>query len=143
MPGSAWRLGDHVVVCGDSGVEATVGNAFDLAGAVAADQLLTDPPYGDESGPLYEWLGEWAARVLVPGGSLICYTGQSRLPRDLELLGAHLRYWWLLEMLHTRAQRLPGKFVMVESKPVLWFVKGHRRGNIFHIGLLDVKFIAP
>jgi predicted methyltransferase len=43
--------------------------------------ILTDPPYGDEAAPLYEWLALWARRVLIPGGSLICYTGQSRLDR--------------------------------------------------------------
>ncbi len=91
--------------------------------------VLTDPPYGDEAYPLYDWLGEWSARVLVPGGSLICYTGQSRLDRDMDLLGAHLRYWWLLAMLHNSSQRLPGKFVVAEFKPVLWYVKSHRRGR--------------
>lgn len=91
--------------------------------------VLTDPPYGDEAAPLYAWLGQWAARVLVPGGSLICYTGQSRLDRDMRLLGEHLRYWWLLAMLHHQSQRLPGKFVIAEFKPVLWYVKEKRRGR--------------
>lgn len=91
--------------------------------------VLTDPPYGDQAEPLYEWLGEWSARVLVPGGSLICYTGQSRLDRDMRLLGGHLRYWWLLAMMHNSSQRLPGKFVVAEFKPVLWYVKDHRRGR--------------
>lgn len=91
--------------------------------------VLTDPPYGDEAAPLYSWLAEWSARVLVPGGSLVCYTGQSRLDRDMRLLGEHLRYWWTLAMLHHQSQRLPGKFVVAEWKPVLWFVKEHRRGR--------------
>jgi hypothetical protein len=91
--------------------------------------VLTDPPYGDEAEPLYNWLAEWSKRVLIPGGSLICFTGQSRLDRDLRILGDHLRYWWLLAIRHNQAQRLPGKFVMVEFKPVLWFVKDHRRGK--------------
>lgn len=91
--------------------------------------VLTDPPYGDEAEPLYEWLAEWAERVLIPGGSLIVYTGQSRLDRDMRIFGDRLRYWWLLSMLHTQSQRLPGKFVLAEFKPVLWFVKHHRRGR--------------
>lgn len=91
--------------------------------------VLTDPPYGDQAEPLYGWLGQWAARVLAPGGSLICYTGQSRLDRDMRLLGEHLRYWWLLAMLHHQSQRLPGKFVIAEFKPVLWYVKEKRRGR--------------
>lgn len=91
--------------------------------------VLTDPPYGDKAAPLYEWLAQWAARVLMPGGSLICYTGQSRLNRDLRVFDDHLRYWWLLTMKHDRAQRLPGKFIVAESKPVLWYVKDYRRGR--------------
>jgi hypothetical protein len=91
--------------------------------------VLTDPPYGDEAESLYAWLAEWADRKLMPGGSLVCYTGQSRLNRDMALFDRHLRYWWLLTMRHDRAQRLPGKFVIVESKPVLWYVKEYRRGR--------------
>lgn len=91
--------------------------------------VLTDPPYGDQAEDLYRWLADWSARVLIPGGSLIVYTGQSRLDRDIGIFGRHLRYWWLLSMMHTRAQRLPGKFVMAEFKPVLWYVKEYRRGK--------------
>jgi hypothetical protein len=91
--------------------------------------ILTDPPYGDEAEPLYTWLAEWAARVLIPGGSLICYTGQSKLDRDFAIFGKELRYWWLMTMLHDQSQRLAGKFVIANSKPVLWYVKGFRRGR--------------
>jgi predicted methyltransferase len=54
--------------------------------------ILTDPPYGDAAKPLYEWLAQWASRVLIPGGSLICFTGQSRLNRDMRIFGEHLKY---------------------------------------------------
>jgi len=91
--------------------------------------ILTDPPYGDEAEPLYGWLAEFAARVLIPGGSLICYTGHSRLDRDMAILSERLRYWWLLVMPHDQAQRLAGKFVIVNFKPVLWYVKEFRRGR--------------
>ena len=114
------------------GLDLRIGDAREVLADVENESVslvLTDPPYGDEAEPLYRWLAEWSARVLVPGGSLICYTGQSRLPRDVALLGEHLRYWWILSMPHTRAQRLPGKFVMVEWKPALWFVKDNRRGR--------------
>jgi hypothetical protein len=91
--------------------------------------ILTDPPYGDEAEPLYRWLALFAERVLIPGGSLICYTGQSRLDRDMTIFGERLRFWWLLIMPHHQCQRLPGKFVIANYKPVLWYVKGHRRGR--------------
>jgi 16S rRNA G966 N2-methylase RsmD len=98
-------------------------------GESSVNLVLTDPPYGDDAEPLYEWLAEWSACVLVPGGSLVCYTGQSRLNRDVAIFDAHLRYWWLLTMRHDRAQRIPGKFVTAEFKPVLWYVKKRRRGR--------------
>lgn len=109
-----------------------VGKARDVMADIpdcSVNLVLTDPPYGDQAQPLYEWLAEWSARVLIPGGSLICYTGQSRLNRDMRIFDRHLRYWWLLTMKHDRAQRLPGKFIVAESKPVLWYVKEFRRGR--------------
>jgi hypothetical protein len=91
--------------------------------------ILTDPPYGDAAEPLWHWLGAWAARVLIPGGSLVCFDGQSNCLRHAGILHEHLRYWWLLSLRHHHAQRIPGKFVIAEHKPVWWFVKGHRRGR--------------
>jgi hypothetical protein len=32
-------------------------------------------------------------------------------------------------MLHHQSQRLPGKFIIANHKPVLWYVKGFRRGR--------------
>ena len=92
--------------------------------------ILTDPPYFKKSLDLYSGLAELASRVLMPGGSLICYTGQSILPDVLTRLEEHLRYWWTLALTHEHGgQQLPGKWVMVEWKPVVWFVKDHRIGR--------------
>ena len=64
-----------------------IGDARDVLADVPSDSVhleLTEPPYGDEAESLYQWLGEWAQRILVEGGSLI--TGQSRLDRDIRIL---------------------------------------------------------
>ena len=114
------------------GMDLRIGDCRTKLDDIADDSvplILTDPPYGDEAEPLYEWLAEWAAQKLIPGGSLICYTGQSRLDRDMRIMSMKLRYWWLLIMKHKLPQRLPGKFVMATFKPVLWYVKEHRRGR--------------
>jgi hypothetical protein len=84
--------------------------------------IITDPPYGREADPLYRWLGEFANQKLVPGGSLICYTGQGILPRDFEALGQHLTYWWTSILLHDNAQKLLGAGVRACFKPILWYV---------------------
>lgn len=114
------------------GMDLRHGDAREQLADVADESValvLTDPPYGDDGAPLYEWLAEWSKRVLIPGGSLICYTGQSRLNRDMTIFDRHLRYWWSLAMMHMQSQRLPGKFVIAGFKPVLWYVNDHRRGR--------------
>ena len=114
------------------GMELRIGDCRKVLADVpdnAVPLILTDPPYKNESEPLYHWLAEFAARVLVPGGSLICYTGHWSLNRDMRIFDAHLRYWWVLAMLHRQSKRLPGKFVIANHKPVLWYVKEFRRGR--------------
>jgi hypothetical protein len=114
------------------GMELRIGDCRKVLADVpdnSAPLVLTDPAYGDDAEALYQWLAEWSARVLIPGGSLICFTGQSRLNRDMKIFDEHLRYWWTLAMFHVQPQRFPGKFVMIGWKPVLWFVKNHRRGR--------------
>ena len=46
LPGTAWRLGTHTVVCGDCTSTESVARAFGVAGVEAADLLLCDPPFG-------------------------------------------------------------------------------------------------
>lgn len=98
----------------------------------SVDLILTDPPYGDDAIPSYAKLAEFAAAKLKPGGSLICYTGQSILPPVLDTLGKYLRYWWTLSLEHQHGgQQLPGKWVFVEWKPIAWFVREHRTGRSY------------
>jgi 16S rRNA G966 N2-methylase RsmD len=94
--------------------------------------IFTDPPYDKASVPLYGDLAELAARVLVPGGSLITYSGRCALEEVMRLLGRHLTYWWLAAAKHNGAStRMPGKSVFAEWKPLLWYVKGSRRDQEF------------
>jgi hypothetical protein len=114
------------------GMELRIGDCRTVLADLSENSvplILTDPPYGDEAEPLYHWLADFAARVLIPGGSLVCYTGQSRLDRDMAILSSKLRYWWLLIMQHDQSQRFPGKFVIANFKPVVWYVKDYRRGR--------------
>ena len=96
----------------------------------SVDLIITDPPYGPKYNTAYNDLAEFAARKLKSGGSCIAYSGQSNLPEVLESMGEHLRYWWTLALMHKHGgQQLPGKWVMVEWKPLVWFVKDHREGR--------------
>jgi 16S rRNA G966 N2-methylase RsmD len=95
--------------------------------AESVDLIFTDPPYHREYLPLYGDLAEQAARVLKPGGSLICYLGQYQLPEVMRLMTPHLRFWWPLCCLHTGASAQMREYgIKVKWKPMLWFVKGTR-----------------
>jgi hypothetical protein len=59
----------------------------------SVDLVFTDPPYDDESLPLYGDMGEVAARVLKPGGSLVTYCGHMQFPDAALALKKHLRFW--------------------------------------------------
>jgi hypothetical protein len=114
------------------GAQLRVGDCREVLADVASNSValvLTDPPYAEESEPLYRWLAEWSARVLVPGGSLVLITGHWSLPRDVRIFDEHLRFWWMMAMTHKVSRRLPGKFVIAGFKPVLWYVKETRRSK--------------
>ncbi|MEZ6035901.1 MAG: class I SAM-dependent methyltransferase [Planctomycetota bacterium] len=97
----------------------------------SASLVFTDPPYDRASLPLYSDLGAFAARVLRPGGSLVCYAGNYALPECLERLAASgLRYWWTLGCGYGgHKPRMRGHGVFVQWKPLLWFVKDQRDGR--------------
>ena len=89
----------------------------------SVDLILTDPPYAVEHLELWTQLGAFAATKLKSGGSLIAYSGQSTLYEAHARLTEHLRYWWTCSITPGQSQRLPGKWVIVGWKPILWFVK--------------------
>jgi hypothetical protein len=96
----------------------------DIAPASVA-AIITDPPYPPEYLPLYDTLGALAARVLKPGGSLICMTMQANLPDVADRLRSHLDYRWLLSyVLPGSRQRFWPRNIFVSFKPVLWFTYG-------------------
>jgi hypothetical protein len=124
------------------GAEFRIGDCREVLADIADNSValvLTDPPYGVKAEPLYRWLAEFAARVLVPGGSLICYTGHLCLPRDIAILDRHLDWQCFCTMKHTRSQKLFGAGAMTSNKPVLWFAKGRSR----HQTLMPTEFVSP
>jgi adenine-specific DNA-methyltransferase len=93
----------------------------------SVDLVLTDPPYGDAATDLYGRLAEWAADKLKPGGSLVAYCGQATLGDVVAAMTPHLKYWWCMSLTHSAMpQQLPGKWVQVRWKPLVWFVKDRR-----------------
>lgn len=100
--------------------------AASITGATV-DLIFTDPPYDRDSIPLFGDLAALAARILKPGGSLICYCGQIQLPSVLPLLAEHLRYWWTCACVHSGgANQMREYGIKNQWKPMLWFVKDSR-----------------
>lgn len=94
----------------------------------SVDLIFTDPPYDRKAIELYDGLGEFASRVLRPGGSLIAYIGQIQLPDAVADLSRHLRYWWTCSCYHSGPSLLRmNEYGIVNGwKPMLWFVKETR-----------------
>jgi hypothetical protein len=133
MEDSEWRRLDSLTTPAiKSGMDYRIGDCRVVLNDIEDDSIpliLTDPPYGNVAEPLYEWLGGFAARVLIPGGSLIVYTGGGTLLRDGSILLKHLKYNWECVMLHGSAQKIFGAGVQANHKPILWFVKQFRRND--------------
>jgi hypothetical protein len=90
--------------------------------------IITDPPHKKSAEPLYVWLAEFAQRVLIKGGSLIIYSGHFDLGRNIRICTeAGLKEWCSLVMPLQPRRTMPGAFVIVEHRPVIWMVKGSRR----------------
>jgi len=99
--------------------------------------IFSDPPYDKASLHLYEGLAVLAKRVLMEGGSLVCYAAQHALPSIFQLTTPHVRYQWTFAVRHSGgAKRMHGTKVRVAWKPLLWFVKGRYTGN-YLLDLLD------
>ena len=94
----------------------------------SVDLIFTDPPYDRKAIQLYDGLGEFAARVLRPGGSLVAYVGHIQLPEVLPALGIHLRYWWTCACVHSGPTfaRMTEYGIVAKWKPIVWYVKETR-----------------
>ena len=94
----------------------------------SVDLIFTDPPYDRKAIELFDGLGEFASRVLRPGGSLVAYIGQIQLPDAVADLSKHLRYWWTCSCYHSGPSLLRmNEYGIVNGwKPMLWFVKETR-----------------
>lgn len=94
--------------------------------------IFTDPPYDRKASEMLPDLALFASQKLLPGGSLLCYAGQTQLPAAMAAFSQHLRYWWIIAVIYET-----GKFTAMHEyginacwKPILWFVKGTRAGSI-------------
>jgi ParB family chromosome partitioning protein len=96
------------------------------------DLIITDPPYNEESIPLYGELARLAQRVLKPGGSLITIIGHYALFKIGNQItdNSELEYHWQLVLKHNgRTAKMWKQRVWPKYKPMLWYYKRSSNGN--------------
>jgi DNA-binding CsgD family transcriptional regulator len=94
----------------------------------SAELVFTDPPYDRDAIPLYGAAALEAARILQPGGSMICYCGHHMLPEVLPVMIQHLKYFWIGAAVHDGGPMTRMKYygIIAGFKPLIWLVKGVR-----------------
>ncbi|MDP2955431.1 MAG: DNA methyltransferase, partial [Longimicrobiales bacterium] len=108
----------------DDRVRLLCGDFRELAAEVGmVDHLVTDPPYGGEHLGLWDDLGQFAARVLRPGGFLVAYSGHYHLPAVHAALGRHLEYYWILTLLCREHAAIHPRRIHAGYKPVIVYQK--------------------
>ncbi len=111
------------------------GDARELAQAIpdeSVDLIFTDPPYDDESVPLYGWLAETAARILKPGGFCFAYTGNRWLNKILPLMNESLDFFWMICGYQPESNTVfYDKNIGTGWRPILIYSKGAKRAPRF------------
>jgi DNA modification methylase len=110
------------------------GDARELGKAIpdnSIDLIFTDPPYLKEYLYLYEWLAEFSARVLKPGGFCLAMCGGSYLNQIFRMMDKHLTFFWKYEIVLQGwatgivwTKSFPKTTITVRSKPLLAYSKG-------------------
>ena len=89
------------------------------------DLVFTDPPYPKEFLHLWDDLGNFAAKVLRPGGMLLAYTGHMYLDQVMAALGRHLSYYWQFILIYDKSRTpIYERHVYSRCRPILCFIKG-------------------
>jgi len=106
----------------DSVCDLRVASCRDIfASGIKPDAVITDPPYPREFLHVFTELAESCAFAGVPLVAVMC--GQSYLPEVMALLGAHLRYRWVLAYLTPGGQAVQQWQAKANTtwKPILLF----------------------
>ncbi len=90
----------------------------------SCDMIFTDPPYSKDSLPIWNDLGEFAERILKPGGLLLSYSGVLYLNKVQQMLDKHLQYLWTAAIQHTGRIKLVRAVQIHQAwKPILIYYK--------------------
>lgn len=99
--------------------------------------IFTDPPYGEISLALYEYLAELASRILTPCGLLLSYAGNMYIPTIHKIFSESLEYVWTLAVRHTGGNTPIHNVKVFQSyKPIVCYQKPPR--NIYWTPFVDM-----
>ena len=122
--------------------QIVTGDARELAKRMpdeSIDLILTDPPYPKEYLHCFYEMGEWAPRVLKPGGSLITLLGHWQIPYIFEALSG-LKYHWFGWMVHGQKSTSMAFRTVRGGKPFVWYSRGQPK--IHHGFFWDTKIVG-
>jgi len=91
----------------------------------SVDLILTDPPYAKKYFHTYEYLAEYAPRIMKHGASLVTIAPHYSLPAIINVFSDRLKYRWVMCMnqFDGRHARM-AMGIEILWKPILWYVKG-------------------
>jgi 16S rRNA G966 N2-methylase RsmD len=97
-----------------------------------AELVFTDPPYDRDAIPLYGAAALEAARILKPGGSMLCYCGHHILPEVLPVCSISNGSWIGADV-HDGGPmtRMKHYGIIAGFNPIIWLVKGERGSTNF------------
>jgi len=94
--------------------------------------IVTDPYYGQEYLPLYEYLAKFSNRELYDGDGLVFITGHIILDKVFQIFSKYpdLKFWWIFAIEHSGPSATTFTRKMFPRwKPALYFVKGKESAN--------------
>ena len=122
--------------------QADVRNGLPQVADKSVDCIITDAPYAKEYGQdIFEAVSLIGSRVLKPGGSLLCMTGQANLPAALAGMCTHMRYHWQIAYIANNATS-PLHWIGVTTlyKSIIWLT---RKGEPYKGDIIPDIIKAP
>ena len=129
-------------------VKLWIGDFAKVGGQIAdesVDLLITDPPWTEECVGLGEPLGEFANRVLKPGGSLLMMLGQTTQLRFLDGVRQHIKddeyRWWQFSYnyIGNRANLVFNRRLATKWNPCWWAAKCGYENERYFPDLIHVE----
>jgi hypothetical protein len=135
----------------DEDVKLWVGDFAEVGAQIpdeSVDLVIVDPPWTENSVGLGAPLGQFANRILKPGGSLLMMLGQTTQLRFLDGVRKHIKdddyQWWQFSYNYRggRANLVYNRRLATKWNPCWWAVKSTLDNESYFPDLIDVDVNA-